>query len=237
VQPRPLTRLGQLPLRRSLLALAATAAALGSGAAFAASLGITSGDLTTYTVATTVPIGSCTLTATADTYADQATLSAGSNFGTGTTMQVESSQSLALLPTNKRSFARFDLSSCSIPSSAQVVSATLNLYLSTAPSASRTYNAHRVTATWGETTLTWNNQPGVAASATASIATGTTSGTTLSWNVASDVQSFVGGSLTNNGWRLSDSSESSATTRRGTFAAREIGTASQRPSLAITYYP
>jgi hypothetical protein len=232
---RRVPRLKRLLRGRRLLVLAAAGAALGSGAAFAASIGVTSADLTTYTVATTVPISSCTVTSTADTYADQATLSAGSNFGTNTTMQVQSSQTLGL-GTNRRSFARFDLSSCSIPSSAQVVSAALQLYLSTAPSASRTYNASRITASWGETTLTWNNQPGVAA-ATSSVATGTTSGITLSWDVASDVQSFVSGSTTNNGWRISDAPESSTTTRTGTFATRESGTSSQRPSLAITYYP
>jgi hypothetical protein len=229
--------LSHLLRRRRLLALAGAAAVLGSGVAFAASLTVTSSDLTTYTMATTVPVSSCTVTSMGDTYADQATLSAGSNFGGATTMSVESSATLALAPTNKRSFVTFDLSSCSIPSTAQVLSAALNLYLATAPSASRTYHATRVTASWSETTLTWNNQPGVAGSVTASVATGTTSGVTLSWTVLSDVQAFVGGSATNNGWRISDQSESSTTTRRGTFATREIGATNQRPSLTITYYP
>ncbi|HZC28263.1 MAG TPA: DNRLRE domain-containing protein, partial [Gaiellaceae bacterium] len=235
VMQRAISRFIRVLRPRRLVALAAAAAVLGTGVAFAASLGVSSGDLTTYTVATTVPISSCTVTASGDTYADQSTLNAGGNFGTNTTMLVESSQALGL-GTNKRSFVKFDLSSCSIPASAQIVSSTLNLYLSTAPTAARTYDAYRVTASWAETSLTWNNQPSVAASATSSIGTGTTSGTTLSWNVASDVQSFVSGSATNNGWLIRDSSESSSTTRRGTFATRETGTASQRPSLAITYY-
>jgi hypothetical protein len=218
--------------------LAGLAAILGSGVAFAASLAVTSADLTTYTVATTVPVTTCTLTSGADTYADQATLNAGSNFGGNTTMLVESSVVvITLLPTNKRSFVRFDLSSCSIPATAQVLSGTLNLHLSTAPSASRTYQAFRLTGSWGETTLTWNNQPGVAGAQTASVGTGTTSGVTLSWNVLSDVQAFVSGTATNNGWRINDQTESSGTTRSGTFATRETGTASQRPSLTITYYP
>jgi hypothetical protein len=232
------SRLRRLLHPRRLAVLVVAAAALGGGVAFAASLIVTSADLTTYSVATTVPVSSCTVTSIADTYADQAALSAGSNFGGGTTMLVESSvTSVTLLPSNKRSFVRFDLSSCSIPSVASVVSATLNLYLSTAPSASRTYDTFRVTGSWGETTLTWNNQPAVAATATASVATGSTSGTTLSWNVAGDVQSFVSGAATNNGWRISDRSESSTTTRTGRFATREAGTPTQRPTLTITYYP
>jgi hypothetical protein len=222
---------------RRIFPLAALPVVLGSGVAFAASLGVASKDLTTYTVATAVPVSTCTLTSVADTYADQSTLQAGNNFGTSTTMLVESSQTIGLVPTNKRSFVRFDLSPCSIPAAAQVLSGSLKLSLSTAPSASRTYQAFRATASWGETTLTWNNQPGVAGSATASVTTGTTSGVTLSWNVLSDAQSFVSGSQTNNGWRINDQSESSATAWTGTFATREAGTASQRPSLVITYYP
>jgi hypothetical protein len=60
---------------------------------------------------------------------------------------------------------------------------------------------------------------------------------TLQANVATDVQSFVSGSLANNGWRLSDSAENSSTTRNGQFRSREFGTAAQRPQLVITYYP
>jgi hypothetical protein len=221
--------------RRIVAVLALSTIAAGS-VAFAASLGVTSNDLTTYTVATTVPISTCTLTSVADTYGDQALLQAGSNFGGATTMSVESSQVLGL-GTNKRSFVRFNLASCSIPAAANVVSGSLRLFLSTAPGATRTYQAFRATASWVETSLTWNNQPGVAGAATATTSTGTTSGVTLSWDVVSDVRSFVSGSVTNNGWRVNDSAESSAPARTGTFATREAGTASQRPSLVITYYP
>jgi hypothetical protein len=68
------------------------------------------------------------------------------------------------------------------------------------------------------------------------VATGTTNGVTLSWNVASDVQLYADGT-SNFGWRIADSAEGANSNRQGTFRTRETGTASQRPSLSITYYP
>jgi hypothetical protein len=118
-----------------------------------------------------------------------------------------------------------------------VTGATLKLYLATAPSASRTYQVFRTAASWGESTLTWNNQPSVAGSATASASTGTSSDVTLSFDVTADVRAFVAGSDTNTGWRLNDGSETSATTRSGTFGTREAANPAQRPTLVVTYYP
>jgi hypothetical protein len=203
---------------------------LGGGVGFAASLALTPKNLTVFTSASSVPISSCTLTANADTYADGAVLNQGANFGTATTLHVRS-DTLG----NKRSFVGFNVSSC-IPSGARIKTATLSLYLSTAPGASRTFQARRVTASWGETTLTWNNQPTVAGSATDSVSTGTTNNVTRSWNVLADVQAFADGTA-NNGWRIADATEGALGAQQGQFSSREHGTASQRPSLAMTYYP
>lgn len=214
-----------------LVALALLAAVLGVGTAVAASLGVGSGDLTLSTYASSISASTCTLTAAdADSYVNQA--SAASNFGTATTLDVRSASSSA----NRRTLVQFLLSSCSIPANALVTSATLKLFMYTAPTASRTYEAHRVTGAWTETGVTWTNQPTTAASATATASTGTTANVTLSWNVTSDVQTFVDGT-SNLGWRIKDQTESSATARLGQFRSAEYGTAVQRPALDITYYP
>ena len=212
------------------MVLAAVIAASGTGAAVAAALGITPARLTVFAAATTVPVTSCTLDAVADSYVDQLNLL--SNFGAATTFLVQSS-----LTQNKRGFVRFDLSSCSIPSTARIKTAILTLSLATAPTSSRTYLASRATGSWSEAGLTWTNQPAVAGSPTATCTTGTSSGVALTWNVALDVQAFTDGSLTNNGWRLADSSEDAVAGRQGTFASRESATAAARPALHITYYP
>jgi hypothetical protein len=221
--------------RRWLLAIVAASLLLGSGVGVAASLGITSSNLTTATIVAAVPLSTCTLTPSADSYVDQATLQQNSNFGGITPLQVESSRTLGHVFTNKRSFVKFDLSSCSIPAAAAVQSATLSVFLSAAPTQNRTWNINRVTAAWTENVITWSNQP--ASTASTSVTTGTISNVTLQATVTSDVQSFVSGSLTNNGWRFSDSVEDSSTVRNGQLRSREFGTPAQRPSLVVDYYP
>src|SRR5688500_12394846 len=102
---------------RALLVVAALSAVLASGVGFATALAITPQALTIFTSADTVPLTTCTLAApVADTYAHED--SAGTNFGTATTLHVRSAVRQVLLlpfPDNKRSFVRFDLSYCSIP--------------------------------------------------------------------------------------------------------------------------
>jgi hypothetical protein len=234
VRDRLLTR--GVPLRWLFL-VAVLVAVVATGVGFAAALAITPKSLTVHTAASTVPISTCTRTPAADSYVHAS--NGGNNFGTATTLQVRSAVALGLLPDDKRSFLRFDLSSCSIPTNARVETASLTLFLSTAPSASRTYELHRATASWGETTVTWNNQPAVAAVATGSVATGTTANVTRQWNVLADVRTFVDGTVANNGWRIKDLVEGGllGNSFEGQFRSREHTTTSQRPTLAITYYP
>jgi hypothetical protein len=59
---------------------------------------------------------------------------------------------------------------------------------------------------------------------------------TLSWDVTADVQAFVDGTA-DNGWRINDQTEGSATARTGQFRSAEYGTVSQRPILEVSYYP
>ncbi len=217
--------------RRSLLAIVALFLCAGVGAhviGHATTLPTAQARLTTATVAATVPISTCTLTASADTFADSAALSTGTNFGGATTLQVRS-DALG----NKRAFVAFDVAGCAIPSIARVLTGGLSLYLATAPTASRTYDVHRVSAGWTQSGLTWSNQPTTAASATASIATGTSGGVTFTSDVLADVSAFVAGSATNNGWRIKDRTESSLVAREGQFSSREGSTP---PALTVTYY-
>ncbi len=65
---------------------------------------------------------------------------------------------------------------------------------------------------------------------------GQTLSVTLTWTVTADVQAFVDGTA-NNGWRISDRTESSGTVRTSQFRSAEYGTAAQRPILEATYYP
>ena len=215
-----------------LLGLLILVAAGANAIAFATSLPTSSQTVTTASVAATVPVSTCTLGSTADTYADQSLLNSGANFGTATTLRVRSSQTLALVSENKRAFVRFDVASCGIPAGARVKTASLDLYLGTVPAASRTYDVHRVESPWAETGLTWSAQPNWAATPTGSFTAAAVG--TRTTDVRSDVSSFVSGTA-NYGWVIKDGTENSATSYEGGFNPREAAT--QRPSLGIGYYP
>jgi hypothetical protein len=231
-------------MRRSalLLLLAVGLAAFGLGVASGSSLTVTTKLLSAYRTCVLSGIAD-TSTAVADTYATQLTPSA--NQGTKKDMRA-SSQSLSV----ERAFIRFDLSSCSplIASTASIKVATLRLYVSTIPAQTRTYEVKEVTtpcpeglsSCWGESTLTWNNQPGVAASATATTTVctaGSCNNKYYSVAVTPDVAAFVAGTAVNRGWRISDSVEGSTLLYETAFRTKDQNSAATAPELVIVYAP
>lgn len=215
--------------RGAAATLALAALATTASVAFAATLGISSQRLTTVTKASTVPASTCNVAnASEDTWVNEG--SQTQTNGNATALNVRS----ALL-SDRRTFVKFDLSSCAIPSTARVTSAALKLYLSIAPPSSRTHQVWRVTSAWSEATLDWSPQPSLAGAATASTATGTTAGVTISWTVTNDVQTWVQGTA-NHGWRVNDQTEDSITQQHAEYRSSEYATAAQRPNLDITYY-
>lgn len=220
--------------RRTCVIVAVLAGALGAAVvASAAALGVAPARLTSHDAAASVAASTCTLSApAADADVDGSLLTMNSNFGSSPDLRIRSS-TLG----NRRSFVRFDLSSCAIPAAARVTNATVTLYLTQSPNSSRTYEIRRVTAGWAEGTVTFANQPATAAAATSTTSTGTTSGVTLSWPVTTDAQAFAAGTATNNGWRVVDSSEGALLAIDSTFGARERASAGERPQLIVTYYP
>jgi hypothetical protein len=209
----------------------------------AASLSLTSQNFTPYRTCTVTATPVAT-TAVADTTARQAT--PATNFGALTTLTVSSGNAV-----NQRTYVRFDLTVCTpaIPASATVRLATLRLYMTALPAACRVLDIFRVTAAWGETTLTWNNQPFGAtinnpptASRSGTFSVGTPAGCqnlaagyVVGGTVTTDVAAFVAGGATNFGWMIRDDTEGSATTRTATFSAKELGTIAQEPQLVVTY--
>jgi len=177
---------------------------------------------------------------TADTYLDQNT--ATTNYGGNTTMQVRSQNGSGGSGRNARAIVRFDLSQ--IPAGATINSATLRLYMTTAPTQNRTYGAHRITADWTEGGATWSssglgnwNGGSFNNTATGTTTTGTTSNVWRSWDVTADVQAWVNGSAPNHGWLVKDASENSNTVRTANFATSENGTSANHPTLVIDYEP
>lgn len=216
---------------------------VGMLAGSAASLSLTSQNFTPYRTCTITATPTST-TAVADTTARQGT--ANGNFGALNTLNVSSGNGV-----NQRTYLLFDLTVCSpaIPASATVRLATMRLYMSAVPAACRVLDLFPVTAAWGETTLTWNNQPfgttinnPPTASRTGTFSVGTPAGCqnqaagyVTGGTVTTDVAGFVAGSTTNFGWMIRDDAEGSAPTRTSTFSAKELGTIAQEPQLVITY--
>jgi len=102
--------------------------------------------------------------------------------------------------------------------------------------ACRTDDAFRVTSSWTESRITWNNQPfgttlnnPASGQRTDAITVGSTpcqnttnSSYVTGWSVAADVQAFIGGSATNNGWMFRDDVEGGSPTRRSSIESSSV---------------
>lgn len=210
-----------MPRARVAVAALVLVVLVGTSVAYAAGLVQTSSSLTLYTQCLPKPA------VDASVFEDD-----GSNHGSDPDLVVRS-----LSPAqNARALVYFDLSPCELSASSQVDAATFELFMSAAPSVSQTYEAHRLTATWDESTVVWGNQPTAAATATASATTGTSPGVWLAWDVMADVASFAAGGA-NYGWRVSDQAEGAPDLRESTLGAREHADATRRPRLTIGFYP
>jgi hypothetical protein len=213
--------------RRGLIA-GVVCALVFSGVAWGAVLSVDGDELTLVRVPGFVPAESCTVGAVADAHVDEAT--PDGNFGSDALLTVGAGTY------DSRALVRFDVSSCSIPSGADVRSARLRMVLVDAPGEDRTWKARRVTGAWTEGAVTWNTEPALAAASTADVQTGTVAGATLEWDVLPDVAGIVSGALTDRGWRIADSDEAPASPVLGGLASREEPVGAQRPELTVTWF-
>jgi len=234
------------------LAVLAGGAVVTLSTASAASLNFTSQDLT--------PARTCILSGypSTETIEPDSTVEQGNpttNYGTQTYLYAQTGNGA-----NMRPYLSFALTGCApaIPSTATMTDAVLRLYAYTVATTCRVYDVFRVgvggttywpaSLTWTAAAITWNNQPAgttinnpPTADATASedIGTGCTSGIAAagyaSWTVTSDVQAFVNGGDTNDGWMIRDGTEGSTTTYHTYFRSENDNSATQEPQLVITY--
>jgi len=206
--------------------LLAATIGVGLGVAYAASLSVGSWHL--WAGSQTLTKSTCTLSGSAvanDTYVDQA--HANTNYGTETTMLVHPGTS-----TRQWSFLHFDLSSCSIPTTGGADSATLKLYMSNAPSPSRTLTVTSEITPFTATTLTWTQAQSLSyGSTTTTFSSGTTNGVTVSIPVTIDVDAMIKNTSASYGWRISDDN----TSLSDTTAFNTLNATSNIPQLVISY--
>lgn len=168
--------------------------------------------------------GTTTVVADADTYSHNAQKT--SNFGSEANTWARSGAELS------RAYLHFALPP---KGSCTVVSATLRLYASSGATdgTTRTLLAFRAASSWGENTLTWNNQPATTGtSSSVSVAAGFSGW--LSWDATAPVNGIYTGTAGDSSFVVRDSSEIGGSQRwYSSFNARENST--NRPILVIAF--
>ncbi|HYU61289.1 MAG TPA: DNRLRE domain-containing protein [Solirubrobacterales bacterium] len=154
-----------------------------------------------------------------DAYVDQA--SPTSNFGTATDLRVRSSSGA-----NRRTLVQYSLPTA--PLGCSVTSAQLYMYLNSGVTG-RTLEAYRADASWTETGVTWNNQPGTTGTAS-TLASSATAGYKF-WDVTSAVQGLYSGDP-NNGFVVRDQTEGAATAAEQVYSS---STGANLPLLVVTF--
>jgi hypothetical protein len=190
--------------------------------AYAASLGLGSKKLHVWSQ--TLTKGTCNQTSTTadDTYVQQAlpTSTAGGTATTLTISPVAAAQDYA--------FIRFNLSGCSLPTTAGADSAVLSVTVTT--SGADTISLFPVTSSWSSSTLTWNGVSGltIGSTATGTFSTSTTGAKTVT--VTADVDNAIkAGNLW--GWELKATSGTAIVA----IGAAENATSTNRPSMTLSY--
>ena len=213
-------RLTIISRRLAIAIVVATGASIGVG--YAASLGLGSNQLHAWRQ--TLTKGTCNQTsATADdTYVQQAlpTSTAG---GTATTLTI-SPTALA----QDYAFIRFDLSGCSLPTTAGADTATLTVFVTT--NGNDTISLFPVYSSWSSSTLTWNGVSGLTIGSTATTSFSAASNGSATVTVTADVDSAIkAGTLW--GWELR---ATSGTAIVG-IGASENASSMKRPSMTLSY--
>jgi hypothetical protein len=213
-------RLKIIPPRIAIAILVATGTSI--GVAHAASLGLSSKQLHAWSQ--TLIKGTCNQTsATADdTYVQQAAPTSTSG-GTDTNLTIggaPGSQTYA--------FVRFDLSGCSLPTTAGADSALLTLTVTT--KSNDTISLFPVYSSWSSSTLNWNGLGGLTIGSTATTTFVPSSPGALTVPVTADVDAAIkAGTLW--GWELRDTSG----TASAAVASSENNSAGKRPSMTLSY--
>ena len=133
-----------------------------------------------------------------------------------------------------RAYLQFDLST--LPADAVIVNADLKLYqFNNSETDDFMIALHRVTESWDETTITYNNQPAYSLSPESTIAITAGAFTWLSWDITTLLQGWLDASIGNYGIVLKETNESLLNVS-GCYSAEVIPEPTLRPKIEITYY-
>ncbi|MFA5055789.1 MAG: DNRLRE domain-containing protein [Dehalococcoidia bacterium] len=133
-----------------------------------------------------------------------------------------------------RAYIQFLLGS--VPSSAVIIDAKLGLFYedNAGGSTEGPVGVYRVTGTWDETTITWDNQPAIVAGVVATTTVPAIhTDDWIYWDIDDLVQGWISGSLPNRGLTLRDTDETTFEGYKG-FYSDDNG--ADTPKLTIQYY-
>src|SRR5262249_7045187 len=193
-----------------------------AGVAYAASLGLGSGKLHAWSQ--TLTKGTCNQTsATADdTYVQQANPTSTSG-GTDTNLNIGGAAG-----SQDYAFIRFDLSGCSLPTTAGADNAALTLTVTT--KSNDTISVFPVFSSWSSSTLNWNGLGGLTIGSTATTTFVPANPGALTVPVTADVDAAIkAGTLW--GWELRDTSGTAVSA----VGSSENNAAGKRPSMTLSY--
>jgi hypothetical protein len=213
-------RLRITPVRLALAIVIASGVSV--SVAYAASLGLGSNKL--FAWSQTLTKGTCnqTYTTADDTYVQQA-IPTSTSGGTAATLTI----SPATL-TQDYAFIRFDLSGCSLPTTAGADSAILTLYVTN--SGADTISLFPVYSSWSSSTLNWNGVSGLTIGPTATATFSPSSTGTKTVTVTADVDAAIkAGTLW--GWELRVTSGTASIV----IGATENSNSARRPSMTLSY--
>src|ERR1700751_2411035 len=211
--------------RRTLLRLAALVVVgvlASAGVAYAAGLGLSSKKLHAWSQ--TLAKGTCNQTSSTadDTYVQQGSPNSIAG-GTDTNLTIGGAAG-----SQDYAFIRFDLSGCSLPTTAGADSAALTLTVTS--KSNDTISVFPVYSSWSSATLTWNTLGGVTIGATATTTFVPSSTGALTVPVTADVDTAIkAGTLW--GWELRDTSG----TNTAAVGSADHNAAGKRPSLSLSY--
>jgi len=134
-----------------------------------------------------------------------------------------------------RGYIQFDVSP--IPSAAVIVDADLKLYqYQTIGTEGFFIGVHKVTESWEENLITWNNQPDYLPSIESTVTIIVGAETWLSWDITSLLQGWVDGGIVNYGILLKDTDEPMGDTFIRCYTSDYLTNPNQCPKLEVTYY-
>jgi hypothetical protein len=193
-----------------------------AGIAYAASLGLSSKKLHAWSQ--TLTKGTCNQTSSTvdDTYVQQPSPNSTTG-GTDTTLTVGGTAG-----SQDYAFIRFDLSGCSLPTTAGADSAVLTLTVTS--KSNDTISVFPVYSSWSSSTLNWNGLGGLTIGGTATTTLVGSATGSLTVPVTADVDAAIkAGTLW--GWELRDTSGTATTA----FASAENASSMKRPSMTLSY--